>query len=430
MRAVDATVLDDPQNAHYAVVSTRLPRARLDEYLLTARESGLPVLVLVHSGGEADAVQALRAGGQVAIAEGDVDALRSLQGGGRETDAVRTESILSAYETRVGRLQKSLQHTVAMVDPISGLPAEGALRLRLSEPNLGNSEQMRVISMSAPALIEMKRSRLGSDGQTLLHRRIANGTRVLCQGKGELFDTGDGFTLLLETAELAPVHELGERIAEMIATYAPDGQSPLTIAIGHAGPESSPDAATLRELAIGAEFAARQEETSTMFGADELARPVATATGLDVTLRLAQLAAEREGATPRDEVAEVAANLALRLDLEYREQLLVRFCAAVSDIGAALVDDEGNRVAAAAALLDPIAGPTVGLVLRALGEHWDGTGVPDALVGSAIPVAARIIAVAEQLISADYATERIVAGSGTLFDPAVVHAAVGLAGER
>jgi response regulator RpfG family c-di-GMP phosphodiesterase len=122
--------------------------------------------------------------------------------------------------------------------------------------------------------------------------------------------------------------------------------------------------------------------------------------------------------------------LALRLDLEYREQLLVRFCAAVSDIGAALVDDEGNRVAAAAALLDPIAGPTVGLVLRALGEHWDGTGVPDALVGLAIPVAARIIAVAEQLVSADYASERIVASSGTLFDPAVVHAAVGLAGER
>ncbi|MBI4885075.1 MAG: hypothetical protein HY826_13575 [Actinobacteria bacterium] len=204
----------------------------------------------------------------------------------------------------------------------------------------------------------------------------------------------------------------------------------MAVAVGHAGSECSSDVLTLRELAMHAEAAARREESSTVLAAGELERPLATATELEVALRLAQLAAERDGATSRDEIASVAADLTVLLGFEGRERITAQFCAAVADIGAALIDDDSDPLEAAIALLGPIAGPTVGAVLRAVGERWDGSGKPDGLVGQAIPVAARVIAVAEQLIADSYSTTNIESFSETQFDPAVVRAAQQLVSQR
>lgn len=67
-------------------------------------------------------------------------------------------------------------------------------------------------------------------------------------------------------------------------------------------------------------------------------------------------------------------------------------------------------------------------------ERWDGSGYPDGLAGRAIPLAARLMAVADvydALISRrpykepfphDEAVQRLVAGAGSHFDPAVVEA--------
>ncbi|MBI3958580.1 MAG: HD domain-containing protein [Chloroflexi bacterium] len=67
-------------------------------------------------------------------------------------------------------------------------------------------------------------------------------------------------------------------------------------------------------------------------------------------------------------------------------------------------------------------------------ERWDGAGYPLGLAGSAIPLGARIFAVADTLdaITSDrpyragqpysFARQEILAGSGTQFDPAVVDA--------
>ena len=67
-------------------------------------------------------------------------------------------------------------------------------------------------------------------------------------------------------------------------------------------------------------------------------------------------------------------------------------------------------------------------------ERWDGTGYPDGLSGRAIPLAARIVAVADvfdalihdrpyrKAWGEDAAIELILAGSGTHFDPDVVSA--------
>ncbi len=74
------------------------------------------------------------------------------------------------------------------------------------------------------------------------------------------------------------------------------------------------------------------------------------------------------------------------------------------------------------------------MVVRSHHERWDGRGYPDGLAGEAIPLAARVFAVADVLdaLTSDrpyrpasplhVAREMIVAESGSHFDPAVVEA--------
>jgi ribonuclease P protein subunit RPR2 len=73
-------------------------------------------------------------------------------------------------------------------------------------------------------------------------------------------------------------------------------------------------------------------------------------------------------------------------------------------------------------------------VVRSHHERWDGTGYPDGLAGEAIPIAARVFAVADVLdaLTTDrpyrpastfaQAREMIVRESGTHFDPGVIRA--------
>jgi len=67
-------------------------------------------------------------------------------------------------------------------------------------------------------------------------------------------------------------------------------------------------------------------------------------------------------------------------------------------------------------------------------EHWDGTGYPDGLRGEAIPLAARVFAVADALdaLTTDRpyrpassfadARREVLRGAGSQFDPVVVAA--------
>lgn len=81
-------------------------------------------------------------------------------------------------------------------------------------------------------------------------------------------------------------------------------------------------------------------------------------------------------------------------------------------------------------------------VVRSHHERWDGAGYPDGLVGEAIPLAARVAAVADTLDAITSprayrpsrswrsALEEIAQGSGTQFDPRVAEAAVQALAER
>ncbi|MDP9144132.1 MAG: HD domain-containing protein, partial [Actinomycetota bacterium] len=89
-------------------------------------------------------------------------------------------------------------------------------------------------------------------------------------------------------------------------------------------------------------------------------------------------------------------------------------------------------------MLDRIGGVLgrVGEVVRSCHERWDGTGYPDGLAKDEIPLAARVVFACDaynamttdrpyrRALSQQEALARLVANSGTQFDPEVVPAVV------
>jgi response regulator RpfG family c-di-GMP phosphodiesterase len=63
-------------------------------------------------------------------------------------------------------------------------------------------------------------------------------------------------------------------------------------------------------------------------------------------------------------------------------------------------------------------------IVRHIGEHYDGTGIPEGLSGTSIPLESRILAavVAYNSLDADSAPLVLRAARGTQFDPDVVDA--------
>lgn len=94
----------------------------------------------------------------------------------------------------------------------------------------------------------------------------------------------------------------------------------------------------------------------------------------------------------------------------------------------------GERILSASPSLLPIAGN-----VRSTREHWDGSGYPDALAGTQIPLVARIVAVADAFVAmttarphcparpVEAALEELSRCSGTQFDPHVVQTFVAAA---
>lgn len=90
--------------------------------------------------------------------------------------------------------------------------------------------------------------------------------------------------------------------------------------------------------------------------------------------------------------------------------------------------EEGERIVAAAKF-----SPEIASVVRHHHERWDGQGTPDGAAGEQIPLAARILAVAEgyeamtagrgcERLTVAAALEQLKVGSGSQFDPAVLDA--------
>ncbi|CAA9320372.1 MAG: Metal dependent phosphohydrolase, HD region, partial [uncultured Gemmatimonadaceae bacterium] len=176
---------------------------------------------------------------------------------------------------------------------------------------------------------------------------------------------------------------------------------------------------------------------------------------VEVLERLAQAAEVRDDDTGLHtrRVGELSARIAAALGLPDADVALIRQAAPLHDVGKIGVPDavllKAGRLTAAefaviqehaalgARILAGSAAPLTRLaeaIAHAHHERWDGAGYPRGLAGEAIPLAARIVAVADvydALTNArpyrgawpeEAVIDHIRAGAGTHFDPAVVAA--------
>lgn len=184
------------------------------------------------------------------------------------------------------------------------------------------------------------------------------------------------------------------------------------------------------------------------------AAPVPTAAGLvavglEAGLRLR--APRLHQSTPT--VRRLAMHLCLQLGLDESHRKLVDVSARVRDIGMiglpddiVLSDSELSPEQREAVNRHPVTGAEILQELRGLEcvapivrghhEHWDGSGYPDGLAGTSIPLLSRVIAVADAFVAiacdrphrpaggVDVAIEQIKRGRGVQFDPQVVDALV------
>jgi diguanylate cyclase (GGDEF)-like protein len=151
------------------------------------------------------------------------------------------------------------------------------------------------------------------------------------------------------------------------------------------------------------------------------------------------------------DVAELAADVAWRLDLPEHEVEQVRHAAELHDVGKIAIPDEilqktgplsdeewrfvhehtliGARIISAAPALSHVA-----KLVRSSHERWDGTGYPDKLAGEEIPIGSRIVTACDafaamitdrpyrQAVGLPAALEELQRCAGTQFDPAVITA--------
>jgi putative nucleotidyltransferase with HDIG domain len=204
----------------------------------------------------------------------------------------------------------------------------------------------------------------------------------------------------------------------------------------------------------------RQSELESVLAAQAVTRRRdVEAAQLDALRRLSLAADYRDDNTPEhtQRVAHLAAALARRLGLADRQVWLIRQGAPLHDIGKIAIpdsillkpgrlSDEEFEVVKTHAVLGArvLAGggsdllEAAELIARHHHERWDGGGYPDGLAGDAIPIAARLVHVADvfdvlvherpykESWTVEAAAEEIRSGAGTQFDPEAVDAFHGL----
>jgi HD-GYP domain-containing protein (c-di-GMP phosphodiesterase class II) len=215
-------------------------------------------------------------------------------------------------------------------------------------------------------------------------------------------------------------------------------------------------AARLRAIVERRALRARQTELEAVVAAQAVARRRRDEQAALDTLRRLALAAEyRDDNTHEhtERVGELAARLARHLGHEDRTVWLVRQVAPLHDLGKIAIPDtvllkpgrltnEEFEVVKTHAVLGArvLAGGESDLLraaeraVRSHHERWDGTGYPDGLTGTDIPLEGRLVHVADvfdvlvherpykESWTVEAAAEEIRRGAGTQFDPDVVRA--------
>ncbi len=441
--------IDQAAAAALVVVSTRIPVGESPAFLEELRTTtASPIVAVVHPGGEETAVELLSAGASAIVAEGNEQHVVALLGSDNDG-----KGLLERYEQSVDRRSSGTGTGSGDLDPVTRLRGAGGLASRLAAaqgtavPRLGFA---RIVGL------ERATRRLSEEARDFLRRRVARQMEELCHHfRAELYATAPGeFAIVADDLGVADFERLAHEMTELIAGYSPDRNAPLALAVGHAGPEATSYVETLRDLAMrGMELATDQPDQGVV-GAERLAMSLAASTELEATMRAAAVVEERDPypGSHGERVARHAVVLAETLDLTATSQLVVRLAARLHDVGKLTLSDEaiagtedsltGDELRAyqehperGAEMLRASAGTEVAEAVAAHHERWDGSGFPKGLSGDEIPLAARIISVADALDRWSVngtvpdrptasAVQKVTEGSETLFDPTVVTACV------
>jgi HD-GYP domain-containing protein (c-di-GMP phosphodiesterase class II) len=450
------TEVEDAGDAELVLVSTRLPRGDLTGLLAAIRERCHGRLVaLVHTGGEGLAVEIMRAGGVAVVAEGNEQALQSCL-----TGAPHDTALVDTFERQVAQAGGGGDPTRDR-DPVTGLPGAAAFEQRLEELAAGGDVPrvafLRLLNLRAPDRAQGSERAAGA----LVRRRLSAQFMPLVRAySAELYALDEG-EFALVAAEMAPqaAEQLGARLTSVAAAFAPSGHTALALAMGHAGSEVSQELVTLQELAQRALEVAAVEKGGAVVNADTLSLGVSSTTELEAATRMVAFV-EQHDPYPQGHggrVAELASALARQLGYEGAANTRIRLAALLHDIGkvglpldAVSAERSTSGEAGEAYRTHPArgadylrvsGGADVAAAVRSHHEHWDGSGFPDGLARDAIPIAARVIAVADafdrllhaaggdEVARAEAALAALRSMAGQHLDPTLVEIAEGVIAE-
>lgn len=426
-----AELTDSSDNADLVVVSTRLPRRKsassVVEELIEGRPD-LPVFVLAHPGGEAIAVEFMRAGARAVIAEGNESQLLRWVG-----DEPVNESLLETFEREQERHGSSPRRGVTL--------GRSPFEARVYE--LCQSGTNPRVALARVEGWSRETVRLSPEALDLLERRLSVQFQDLCRASdAEMYFIGPGdFGIIGKELTASVADTLGQNLSAVATSFSPGRTSSLGFAMGHVGPEVTSDPATLLEMARRALELAADPEADDVVNADDMSRSLASSTELDTAFKTRELleAHDPTGASHGDRVADLVTRLAEHLGLDGRELTKLRLAAQLHDLGKVSLPDE-DRYPEGADTSDAYrshpglgaealqaAGADVAAAVRHHHERWDGDGFPDGLSGEEIPVGARLIAIADAIDrhsqpegSPEGALARIEEQAGTVFDPELV----------
>jgi putative nucleotidyltransferase with HDIG domain len=450
---VPVEVVDDPaavDDMDLVVISTRGPRARTIPLARRLRDGSTPLAVVCHPGGEHIALEIVRAGALAVVAEGNEAAITGLLS---PSAGPAEETLLVAFEQRGGATRPD-PAGIGGIDRTTGLPDGDGFLTRLQD--LSQSGTPARVGLVEVRNLEDVVANLDPRARDVLHRRLATLYRGLAeQAEVELYQLSPArYAFVATDLSAERAQELGFGFVRIARAFAPDGALPLIAGVGHAGPEIAGDIGLLHKLAERAVETAIGGSGGAVVNAEHLPTSSAASLELDLALRMVAYLDENDGypGSHSARVADHAAELARQLGYEGRDLARIRLSALLHDIGKVGLppeamrggeDLEGECLAAyrshperGARYARVAVGAQVAEAIRAHHERWDGSGFPDGTAGEEIPMAARIIALADAYdrlrcsvdaqgvpLSAVECLERIRAGAGTQFDPAVVEAA-------
>ena len=351
---------------------------------------------------------------------------------------------------------------LALTDPLTGLGNHRNFHERLQRELVAAERAGTSVALCLFDLDDLKTIN-DQHGHPMGDSVLTQVASLLRQG-GEAFRLGgDEFAVLLPEHDERQATAVARSIVERIAALRIEGIEEVTVSGGVATfPSHGGGRDELIRLADSALYWAKEDgknrvrayaaESILRANLEQLADSPDRAARYRAAESLAQTVDARDAYTGRhsQRVGEYAARIARRLGADEPMIELIRLAGSLHDLGKLAIPEELLRKPAALSDGERLVlerHPQIGYrMLESLGvdavaegvlhhhERWDGTGYPDKLAGEQIPLAARIVFVADaydamtaarghgEPLAEDEALAELERCAGTQFDPRVVEA--------